>query len=110
DPRGVTTRYEYDGLGNLTKLISPDTGTTTFQHDAAGNVIQKTDARGVVTTYRYDALNRLTARQYPATPALNVQYHYDMTANGNKGIGRLTAVQDASGVLGYQYDERGNLT
>lgn len=101
DPRGVTTRYEYDGLGNLTRLISPDTGTTTFQHDAAGNVIQKTDARGVVTTYRYDALNRLIARQYPATPALNVQYHYDMTANGNKGIGRLTAVQDASGVLGY---------
>ncbi|MWK54775.1 RHS repeat protein [Pseudomonas otitidis] len=109
DPRGVTTRYEYDGLGNLTQLISPDTGTTTFQHDAAGNVIQKTDARGVVTTYRYDALNRLLARQYPATPALNVQYHYDMTANGNKGVGRLTAVQDASGVLGYQYDERGNL-
>ncbi|MCO7555218.1 RHS repeat-associated core domain-containing protein [Metapseudomonas otitidis] len=109
DPRGVTTRYEYDGLGNLTQLISPDTGTTTFQHDAAGNVIQKTDARGVVTTYRYDALNRLIARQYPATPALNVQYHYDMTANGNKGVGRLTAVQDASGVLGYQYDERGNL-
>ncbi|WP_277344587.1 RHS repeat-associated core domain-containing protein, partial [Metapseudomonas otitidis] len=55
------------------------------------------------------ALNRLIARQYPATPALNVQYHYDMTANGNKGVGRLTAVQDASGVLGYQYDERGNL-
>jgi RHS repeat-associated protein len=33
-----------------------------------------------------------------------------MTADGNKGIGRLTAVQDASGVLGYRYDERGNLT
>mgnify|MGYP006154404007 CR=1 FL=1 len=46
---------------------------------------------------------------YPANPALNVQYHYDMTADGNKGIGRLTAVQDASGVLGYSYDERGNL-
>ncbi|MGA6108780.1 RHS repeat-associated core domain-containing protein [Pseudomonas solani] len=109
DPRGVTTRYEYDGLGNLTKLISPDTGTTTYGHDAAGNVTQKTDARGIVTTYSYDALDRLTGRQYPATPALNVQYHYDMTANGNKGIGRLTAVQDASGVLGYKYDERGNL-
>ena len=109
DPRGVTTRYEYDGLGNLTKLISPDTGTTTYGHDAAGNVTQKTDARGIVTTYSYDALDRLTGRQYPATPALNVQYHYDMTANGNKGVGRLTAVQDASGVLGHKYDERGNL-
>ncbi|EPX60313.1 hypothetical protein D187_001800 [Cystobacter fuscus DSM 2262] len=109
DPRGVTTRYEYDGLGNLTKLISPDTGTTTYLHDAAGNVIQKTDARGVVTTYSYDALNRITSRRYPATPTLNVQYHYDMTADGNKGIGRLTAVKDASGVFGYKYDERGNL-
>jgi RHS repeat-associated protein len=109
DPRGVTTQYQYDGLGNLTKQISPDSGTTTFSHDAAGNVISKTDARGVVTTYTYDALNRLTGRQYPASPALNVQYHYDMTADGNKGIGRLTAVQDASGVLGYSYDARGNL-
>lgn len=110
DPRGVTTRYVYDGLGNLTQLISPDSGTTSYSHDAAGNVISKTDANGVVTTYSYDALNRLTGKQYPATPALNVQYHHDMTADGNHGIGRLTAVQDASGVLGYHYDERGNLT
>ena len=110
DPRGITTQYEYDGLGNLTRLISPDSGTTTYTHDAAGNVIGKTDARGVVTTYTYDALNRLTGRQYPAAPALNVQYHYDMTADGNHGVGRLTAIQDASGVLGYHYDARGNLT
>ncbi|WP_137818657.1 RHS repeat-associated core domain-containing protein [Pseudomonas sp. 2FG] len=109
DPRGVTTRYVYDGLGNLTQLISPDSGTTTFSHDAAGNVISKTDARGVITEYAYDALNRLIARRYPANPALNVQYHHDMTAEGNRGIGRLTAVQDASGVLGYTYDGRGNL-
>lgn len=109
DPRGVTTRYEYDGLGNLTKLISPDSGTTTYTHDAAGNVIGKTDARGVVTTYTYDALNRQTGRQYPATPALNIQYHYDITAEGNYGVGRLTAIQDASGITGYVYDARGNL-
>jgi len=109
DPRGVTTRYEYDGLGNLTKLISPDSGTTTYTHDAAGNVISKADARGVKTTYTYDALNRLTGRQYPASPALNVQYHYDITAEGNYGIGRLTAIQDASGITGYVYDARGNL-
>lgn len=110
DPRGVTTQYRYDGLGNLTQLVSPDSGTATFDHDAAGNVIRKTDARGVVTNYSYDALNRLISKTYPANPALNVQYHYDMTADGNYGIGRLTAVQDASGVLGYRYDARGNLT
>lgn len=86
DPRGVTTQYRYDGLGNLKQLISADSGTTTFAHDAAGNVISKTDARGVVTNYSYDALNRLTSKTYPTNPALNVQYHYDMTADGNHGV------------------------
>ncbi|MBB6342160.1 RHS repeat-associated protein [Pseudomonas fluvialis] len=109
DPRGVVTQYQYDGLGNLTQLISKDSGTTTFGHDAAGNVIRKTDARGLVTSFTYDALNRLTGKQYPANPSLNIQYHYDMTGDGNVGIGRLTAVQDASGVLGYRYDAHGNL-
>ncbi|WP_137886944.1 RHS repeat-associated core domain-containing protein [Pseudomonas sp. 2FE] len=110
DPRGVTTRYVYDGLGNLTQLISPDSGTTSYAHDAAGNVISKTDARGVVTLYKYDALNRLTARTYPAKPALNVTYAYDMTTGGNYGIGRLTALKDSGGLIGYSYDARGNLT
>ncbi|WP_218569275.1 RHS repeat-associated core domain-containing protein [Pseudomonas sp. F(2018)] len=109
DPRSVVTEYKYDGLGNLKQVISKDSGTTTFTHDDAGNVLSKTDARNVVTTYSYDALNRLKTKQYPANPALNVQYHYDMTADGNHGIGRLTGVQDASGVLGYHYDARGNL-
>lgn len=109
DPRNVVTEYIYDGLGNLTNLISKDSGTTIFTHDDAGNVLTKTDARGIVTLYSYDALNRLKTVQYPANPSLNVQYHYDMTDNGNYGIGRLTAIQDSSGIIGYQYDARGNL-
>ncbi|MGU1598436.1 RHS repeat domain-containing protein, partial [Pseudomonas aeruginosa] len=101
--------YEYDGLGNLTRLVSPDSGTTTFEHDAAGNVIRRTDARGTVTEYRYDALNRLIERHSPSDPSLDVQYRYDLTADGNKGIGRLGAIEGARDSLVYRYDERGNL-
>ncbi|WP_319152226.1 RHS repeat-associated core domain-containing protein, partial [Pseudomonas aeruginosa] len=94
---------------NLTRLVSPDSGTTTFEHDAAGNVIRRTDARGTVTEYRYDALNRLIERHSPSDPSLDVQYRYDLTADGNKGIGRLGAIEGARDSLVYRYDERGNL-
>ncbi|HBP6843363.1 TPA: RHS repeat protein, partial [Pseudomonas aeruginosa] len=78
-------------------------------HDAAGNVIRRTDARGAVTEYRYDALNRLIERHSPSDPSLDVQYRYDLTADGNKGIGRLGAIEGARDSLVYRYDERGNL-
>ncbi|PYB13740.1 sugar-binding protein, partial [Pseudomonas aeruginosa] len=84
-------------------------GTTTFEHDAAGNVIRRTDARGAVTEYRYDALNRLVERRSPSDPSLDVQYRYDLTADGNQGIGRLGAIEGARDSLVYRYDERGNL-
>ncbi|WP_426772181.1 RHS repeat domain-containing protein, partial [Pseudomonas aeruginosa] len=73
------------------------------------NVIRRTDARGAVTEYRYDALNRLIERHSPSDPSLDVQYRYDLTADGNKGIGRLGAIEGARDSLVYRYDERGNL-
>ncbi|EPL7959600.1 TPA: RHS repeat protein, partial [Pseudomonas aeruginosa] len=62
-----------------------------------------------VTEYRYDALNRLIERHSPSDPSLDVQYRYDLTADGNKGIGRLGAIEGARDSLVYRYDERGNL-
>ncbi|QHE97013.1 RHS repeat protein [Pseudomonas syringae pv. maculicola str. ES4326] len=109
DPRGVTTLYTYDSLGNRISSKSPDGGTSTYAYDEANNLIRSTDARGVVTEYAYDALNRLTSKSYPATPALNIKFLYDQTADGNLGIGRLTGLQDSAGVLTYAYDAKGNL-
>lgn len=60
DPKGNATEYVYNGYGDLIQVISPDTGTTYYDYDAAGNRIRQTDAKGQVTEYRYDALNRLT--------------------------------------------------
>ncbi|WP_247263456.1 MULTISPECIES: RHS repeat-associated core domain-containing protein [Pseudomonas] len=107
DPRGVTTQYVYDAEGRVLQIQSPDGGTSNFTYDEAGNVSQRTDARGIITTYQYDALNRLIAQHYPATPALDVLYTYDQTDGGNRGIGRLTSIQDPSGTVAYVYDDRG---
>jgi len=35
DPSSLNTLYDHDGLGDLTGVHSPDTGTTTFTVDAA---------------------------------------------------------------------------
>ncbi|HGN0608889.1 TPA: RHS repeat domain-containing protein, partial [Pseudomonas aeruginosa] len=52
---------------------------------------------------------RLIERHSPSDPSLDVQYRYDLTADGNKGIGRLGAIEGARDSLVYRYDERGNL-
>jgi YD repeat-containing protein len=69
------------GFSELKTQTSPDTGTTTFVYDSAGNVSSHTDARGKVTNTAYDALNRPTAVTYPTQTALNTVYAYDTAAS-----------------------------
>ena len=109
DPKGTTTQYEYDEFGRLIKQISPDSGTTTYEHDLADNITKRTDVNGKVTEYTYDALNRLTKKAYPSAPELTIEYLYDDTSDSHPGIGKLTGVKDAKGVIAYQYDDRGNI-
>jgi RHS repeat-associated core domain len=113
DPDGLSTTYDYDGLGNRTALHSPDTGTSSDTYDAAGNRLTHTDAKGIVSTSTYDAGNRLTSTGYPDT-TLNVSYTYD-EANAVTGcsasnpIGRLTRVVEAGVTTVFCYDGRGNV-
>jgi RHS repeat-associated protein len=113
DPSSLNTVYDHNGLGDLTGIHSPDTGTNTFTVDAAGNRLTQTDARGVVTSYTYDALNRALSASY-ADATLNIAYHYD-EANAVTGcaasapIGRLTRVVENAVTTTYCYDPRGNV-
>lgn len=113
DPSGLNTVYDHNGLGDLTGVHSPDTGTTTFTVDAAGNRLTQTDARGVVTTSTYDALNRPLSASY-SDANLNVAYHYD-EANAVTGctasapVGRLTRIVENAVTTTFCYDPRGNV-
>jgi len=103
-PNGAITDYVFDDLGNELGETSADRGTLTMQYDAAGNLVQRTDARGISASLRYDALNRVTKIDYPGDTD-DVTYVYD---NCDYGIGRLCEVSDASGSTTYAYNGLGN--
>ncbi|MEN3325328.1 MAG: hypothetical protein V7638_135 [Acidobacteriota bacterium] len=122
------TNYEYDVLGDLTKVIqggqtrifaysslrkltsvnNPEHGIVSYEYDATGSMTKKTDPRLVpgtstprTTTYAYDQLGRVTSRTYnDGTPS--VTYTYD-DPNADFSKGQLTAV--SSSVSSYSYGD-----
>lgn len=114
DPKGLHTTYAYNGFGDLTGQVSPDSGAGSFTVDAAGNRKTATDARGVTATYHYDALNRLIGVAYP-DPNLGVGYSYDVApaacaADERFAKGRLGQVLHANGSTQYCHDRFGQVT
>ena len=114
DPKGLTTHYERNGLGDLLEQRSPDTGTTTQVMDAAGNVVRRTDARGQTRRMRYDAVQRLLEISFDGAPAETTRYTYDQAdascpAGETYAVGRLSRIADASGSTSYCYNASGQL-
>jgi YD repeat-containing protein len=75
-------------MGRVVTTLSPDTGTTRYAYDEAGNLVSKTDANGIAIAYCYDSLNRLTAVLFPDTTQ-NITYSYDQ---GLFGKGKRTGM------------------
>ena len=96
--------YQFDGFGNQIKTISPDAGETKYTYDAEGNLLSETDAKNQTTHYQYDALNRVIDIQY--ADKSHVTYTYD---EGEHGIGRLSRIDEPSGRLTWQYNQRGQV-
>jgi RHS repeat-associated protein len=109
DPRNLKTRYTPNGLGNITGQTSPDTGASTYTHDANGNVLSRLDARGKLTKYTYDSLNRLKSIDYASGIDTVLEYDGGATPSAS-AAGELTKITDASGSTSYSYDSAGRLT
>lgn len=106
DARTNITSYVRNGWGDPILIDSPDTGITVYIYNELGLVTQSTDARGVLVQMNYDDSGRQINQIYPGNPAENIIYSYD---KGNNGVGRLTRINDQSGIVDYIYDARGNL-
>lgn len=103
------TVLEYDGLNNLIKQILPDPdGSATayaspvleFKYDAAGNLLESTDAKQNTTTFDYDELGRPKSQTQPApdgvSTAATTQFAYDRVGNlisTTDPLQRITTVQ-----------------
>ncbi len=57
-----TTRYSYNGFGELVEVIDPDGVVTTYSYDSTGRRISDTFAGGVTNTYEYNELGQLAAQ------------------------------------------------
>lgn len=120
---GISHSYNYNTKYFLTSEVHPESGTSSYGRDSAGNMTSRTDATGT-KSYAYDALDRLTSmtaggktnsfgydnadnRTSATSPSASFTYAYD-AAN------RLTAKNETIAGYGYaiaySYDSNDNIT
>ena len=108
DPEDFTTTHTYDKGGRRLSRMHPSSGTTTWTYDPAGNMTTQKTASNEKIYYYYD-YNRLNNIEYSDRPWNNVYYVYGDSTAGNSA-GRVTRMQDATGVQEFEYDQMGNVT
>ena len=126
-----TTQYEYNGIGNLTKITdaqgnirnftydglgrrlaaqdlhaATDTtfGAWVYTYDDSGNLISKTDAKNQIINYTYDDLNRPLTEDYTGQSGIEVTYTYDSCLGG---IGRQCSAINNNAGESRQYNALG---
>ena len=85
-------------------VLAQQNTTTQYQYDAVGNLTKITDPLGRVTDQQYDALNRLKVQLQPTINGVRPKTEY-----GYDGLGQLTSVTDPRNlVTSYTVDGLGN--
>ncbi|SHG56304.1 RHS repeat-associated core domain-containing protein [Streptoalloteichus hindustanus] len=89
----LVTQADYDANGQLLRRVKA-------AHDAAGNVVARTDAQGHTTKYAFDALNRLVQQVEPVSDTETITTSFGYDAKGNR-----TRYTDGRGnVTTYSYN------
>jgi RHS repeat-associated protein len=98
-PNGESVTYEYDAIGNRTRMASSVSGETRYSYDGLGQLTQLTGPQGRVT-FQYDAAGNLAERMQEST-GFTTRYTWDFE-------NRLIGVDDGTRTISYQYDGDGN--
>ncbi|UPG90271.1 polymorphic toxin type 44 domain-containing protein [Luteibacter aegosomaticola] len=112
DPKGLSTAYLRNGLGDLLWRRSPDTGDSSFENDANGQPLRETPADTRKIDRTYDALGRVATVSY--SDGARTTYTYDVPASGcpagaDFAVGRLSTVTDRDGSTTFCYDFAGRV-
>jgi len=99
---GLTRSYGYNSNYYLTFVSNPETGTTSYGRDAAGNMTSRSVGSSGTTYYSYDGQNRLVTVNYPgATPSVTNSY---------SRTHKLLSANSSTGNRSFAYDANDNLT
>lgn len=98
DTYGKIIRYEYDAVGNLSKLIYPDNTAVTYTYDADHNLTRVTDWANRVTAYTYDANNRIVGVTKPDGSTTVTVYD-----NKQRVVSTVEKTADDTVITGFEY-------
>ncbi len=96
-----TTKYGYDGAGQLASVTDPSRGASNYSYDAAGLRTQLLLPNGITIAYGYDALDRLTSIDQHLGAATIASYVYTLDPSGN----RLSVTEADGSSFQWTYDD-----
>lgn len=111
DSQGKMSTFEYDTLGRKLLMNDPNAGKWRYRYDDRGLLTEQTDARGATVEFKYDALGRLKKKISQESGKILAQYTYDEVDPVLRpySLGKLTTLEDASGVSLFSHDALGRV-
>ena len=104
DAKGNEILLSYDIYGNKISMNDPDMGIWSYEYNALGKLVKQTDAKNQITEMKYDVLGRLIEKKESEG---TTTWTYD---RNNKGVGKLSYVNNDAYRKEYYYDAFGRLS
>lgn len=98
----LSRTYSYNDKYQLTSVVNPETGTTTYGRDNVGNMTSLTVGSSPIISYDYDQRNRLRSINYPSGTS-SVTQTYTKTD-------KLDTVTNSTATRKFAYDVNDNLS
>ncbi|WP_408954598.1 RHS repeat domain-containing protein [Natroniella sp. ANB-PHB2] len=111
-PTDQIFNYKYNERGDILKIEYPDDTREEFTYDNVGNLIEKLGKNGEVVELKHDNLHRLINMEYSTdkdadylidTDQDKIIYNYDEDVAN--GLGNKTSIIDGGDKVEYSYDQ-----